>query len=146
MTNPTTLDHLERLAREATPGPWLYRPRPHDDWGWVRSANDDLVARGYIGPGPYLDEYAEAEHRRNGTDPRGPNAQYIAAANPAAILELLAQHRRAMAVVEAARQAIVDDRFVDAAGVERGGVMFRGGRSVPVADALAAFDAENGGG
>ena len=91
-------DDLKRLAEAATPGPWLYRPKPHDDWGFVRSVAGEMVAIGMR----YLTDKEEDVHRANGTDPRGPNAKFIAAANPAAVLALLAEHDRLRAALEAA--------------------------------------------
>jgi hypothetical protein len=61
-----------------TPGPWLYRPCPHDDWGYVRSQDDSLVAVARAGRAVSEEEYAA--HRRAKTDPYEPNARLITAA------------------------------------------------------------------
>jgi len=60
-----------------TPGPWLYRPEQHDDWGvvrsgrnWICQAKDPRAAT----------ERDFAEHRKAGTDPWEANARLIAAA------------------------------------------------------------------
>ena len=49
----------------------------------------------------YLTDKEEDVHRANGTDPRGPNARFIAAANPATVLALLAERDRLRAALEA---------------------------------------------
>ncbi len=75
---------MREAAEKATPGEWLYRPRRHDDWGWVSCDGGDLVACARAGI-----EYDANKHRAAGTDPFGPNALHIVAAQPRNILALL---------------------------------------------------------
>lgn len=76
------IQELRSLIAKATPGPWAYRPREYDDWGFIRVAQADaegwqpIVALGRAGPV----ESDHDEHRRNKTDPYGPNAELIVAA------------------------------------------------------------------
>ncbi|WP_314712994.1 hypothetical protein [Sphingobium yanoikuyae] len=76
------IQELRSLVAKATPGPWAYRPREFDDWGFIRVAQADaegwqpIVALGRAGPV----ESDHDEHRRNKTDPYGPNAELIVAA------------------------------------------------------------------
>lgn len=76
------IQELRTLIAKATPGPWAYRPREYDDWGFIRVAQADaegwqpIVALGRAGPV----ESDHDEHRRNKTDPYGPNAELIVAA------------------------------------------------------------------
>jgi hypothetical protein len=60
-----------------TPGPWLYRPLKHDDWGWVRTQDGTLVAVARNSP---VTDAEQTAHRRNRTDPYEGNARLIAAA------------------------------------------------------------------
>lgn len=62
---------------EFTPGPWTYRPKEDDDWGFVRGPIGRLVAR--AASGRVLNEDELGAHRRNGTDPYEANARLIAA-------------------------------------------------------------------
>ncbi len=71
------------------PGPWEYRPHPHDDWGFVRASNDQLVAVARHGLTHEPDYDA---HRAAGTDPYEDNGRLIAAT-----LDLLAALRDALA-------------------------------------------------
>lgn len=63
---------------QSTPRPWVYRPRAHDDWGWIRGAGEGLpygdlacIARG--------DDSSKShdDHRRDKTDPYAANAALI---------------------------------------------------------------------
>ncbi len=71
------LDEFSELEKRATPGPWLVRPKEDDDWGVVRAC-DWMVASAKAGR--YTSEAEISEHRQNGTDPYGHNAEFIAAA------------------------------------------------------------------
>lgn len=76
------LAEWKALAESATDGPWLYRPREDDDWGFVRGGNEQwTVAIGRAAQ--HLDEDAYGKHRAGGTDPYGHNAKFIAAARTA---------------------------------------------------------------
>lgn len=57
---------------EHTPTPWTCRPRPFDDWGFIRGADDELacIARGHS-------DKEFDEHRRDKTDPYAANAAFI---------------------------------------------------------------------
>ena len=85
MTPPLTPEQLEGLLERASPLPWAYRPQEFDDWGVIRGPDTDSTI------GPYKPVVATArdgktgdidldEHRRNKTDPYGPNAELIVAA------------------------------------------------------------------
>lgn len=82
----TTLARARALieaAEKATPAPWTYRRLPSDDWGMVRAPTASerypaLVAMARTRE--TLTHEQAAEHRRNGTDPYGHNATFIAAA------------------------------------------------------------------
>ncbi len=57
---------------EHTPTPWAYRPREHDDWGWLRGPSGELAA---VAKGAADSDWDA--HRRADTDPYGPNAAFI---------------------------------------------------------------------
>lgn len=85
-----------------TPGPWLYRPYQHDDWGVVRSTSEvegscPIVASARSGGYPTEEELAE--HRCNQTDPYEANARLIAAAP-----DLLEALKSAVRIAEEARR------------------------------------------
>lgn len=80
------LDEIERLARAATPGPWM--PDGEDFWTVQGGANMGLVAQ--VGNPAYPSTKDEA------------NARYIAALSPDVVLELVAEVRRLRDVVELA--------------------------------------------
>ena len=79
------IEELKRLAEAATPGPWVSHPKGY--YGAVCRADDpyDLVA------------VTHGQRRNNVLA----NEAYIAAANPAAILELIAKIDRAQAEIRA---------------------------------------------
>lgn len=87
------LAKLKALAEAATPGPWRYRPDKYDDWGYVRGPSDDEIDIGWtiavVSAGRHVSVAEKDEHRRTETDPYGDNAQFIAAANPTAVLALI---------------------------------------------------------
>ena len=82
--NSMNIEKLKRLAEAATPGPWT----SHKDGGV--SARGVLLA-GCVVVGGYI-----------------ANSRYIAAANPAAILELIQQRDELLAALKDARE-LVDD-------------------------------------
>ena len=94
------LDHLEALARAATPGPWSW---------WT--SNSTLRLTGADGrDGGVLYGYAR---QGDGDVNCAPNNQaFIAAANPAAVLALIALARRARPEGEAP-QAVTRKRFTE---------------------------------
>ncbi|HEX8555249.1 MAG TPA: hypothetical protein VF695_11125 [Sphingomonas sp.] len=79
MTTPDKARLAELLAM-ATPGPWAYRPQQFDDWGVIRTTvgNDGWFP--LVAQARNLSDADPSEHRRDKTDPAGPNAQLIVAA------------------------------------------------------------------
>ena len=90
------LDHLEALARAATPGPWHWvnpendQPRKLGEWrASLRTVQEfntrwgDTLPKFIVNADEICDENMDA------------NANFIATANPAAVLELIALARRA---------------------------------------------------
>jgi hypothetical protein len=90
MTNP--LDELDRLAREATPGPWQMN-------NCHTGVNCWCACVGTAGHG----EEGEDAVSSYGSLSRA-NAAYIAALNPATYLELSARLRKAQAALEQANK------------------------------------------
>lgn len=89
MSNPTELpdlDRLEALARAATPGPW----KKDSSYTIGPVSDEDDQSYGFVIP--LADVYG---------DNRTPDAAFIAAANPAAVLALIALARRAQPEGEA---------------------------------------------
>lgn len=90
-------EHLEGLAREATPGPWgVHEQRP----GPATSVSGTFV---HAGPDEADDtgfSLVVRAYTRDGLDERQHNAAYIAAANPQAILKLIAENRAYREAVE----------------------------------------------
>lgn len=70
------LDELERLAKAATPGPWCDR-----GFGGIQPESGGSLVAVTVTKGGCLPDYVE-------------NSAYIAAVNPTAILELVAEVRR----------------------------------------------------
>ena len=74
-----TIERLKGLAEKATARPWAVRPQEYDDWGLIRGPSigeyRPIVARAAAGGYPTDEELSE--HRRNKTDPYGPNAALI---------------------------------------------------------------------
>jgi hypothetical protein len=102
------LDKLEALARAATPGPW--------DWGGTECASQEQALAickenldATVKPGTHFCEVFLADGRRTALVGNGPtgieNAEFIAAANPAVVLDLIALARRATAPHAAIEQA-----------------------------------------
>lgn len=83
-------DELKRLAEAATPGPWFVVGPP-----WNQNA--DFIVAGSNDPhtGQYV---ADTENFDGDGENVQENAAYIAAANPAAILELIAELERIKAL------------------------------------------------
>lgn len=98
MTAPTSLDNfdplrLNALALAATPGPWHWvnpttdEPRKPGEWrASLRSVAQNRTVHGFMLPEFIL----EADEIRDKN--LDANADFIAAANPAAVLHLLALH------------------------------------------------------
>lgn len=76
-------DELKKLAEAASPGPWTYEV--NDDVYSVTYAYNDAA---YSIENVKIDLFCDEPHEAS--VPHSSDAQYIAAANPAVILELLA--------------------------------------------------------
>lgn len=90
-TAPVDLDVLERLAREATPGPW-----------WAAGAwfDDDGSPMPMVGHGSTGADWVAKTARRDGSD-----AAYIAAASPDVVLALVERVRAAEGALASVREA-----------------------------------------
>lgn len=88
------LDELERLARAATPGPWKNY-----------SINPKVTPEHAI-YSEWLEGIPEAQSSEIATLLTPKNAEFIAAANPEAVLALVARVREAEAVIAEARRAV----------------------------------------
>lgn len=97
----TDLGKLEELAKAATPGPW------EAGQGWVFTDPiypDDRRLSDVLGM-----TFADLERAASETERGQANAEFIAAANPATVLALLAAHRAVLAriaKVEALHQPV----------------------------------------
>lgn len=92
MTSKTELpdlDRLEALARAATPGPWVHRHDPGNPVGVQHGVKLPGEFGAWIG-----DCLDNADRDTNGAAAGERNAAFIAAANPAAVLQLIALARR----------------------------------------------------
>lgn len=108
----TRQDELRAMVADATPGPWLYRPMQHDDWGVVRApffmewGGHPFLCQAY--DPSKRDEPTLAAHREAKTDPWEANARLIAQA-PTIAAELataLDQLAAARAETERLREAL----------------------------------------
>lgn len=91
--DPAELDRLEALAKAATPGPWLHRFDPGNPTG----VQHGVKLSGEFGTW-ICDCLDNADRLTDGGVAGYRNAQFIAAANPATILALIAQARAAHTV------------------------------------------------
>lgn len=81
------IEELKRLAEAATPGPWVLDELLADFYGFeVRTSTDEKVC-------------ADASEQ---------DAAYIAAANPAAVLELIRQRDELLASLKEVRELVED--------------------------------------
>lgn len=105
------LDELEALAKEATPAPWatyensqdVFGRKPYDwfqiyamidgDMWVIMSANGNMVEL----EKRQLPAIEKTVRRKQSPGQAGKNARYVAAANPAAVLSLIAEVRAARA-------------------------------------------------
>ena len=76
------LSTLESLAKAATPGPWEHLPHNNKD-AWVITKYQNPESEEYVCSIAFA--FGDIQEKRN------KDAAYIAAANPAAILELIAE-------------------------------------------------------
>lgn len=128
MTNKTEqldLDRLEALARAATPGPW----KKDSSYTIGPVSDEDDQSYGFVIP--LADVYG---------DNRTPDAAFIAAANPAAVLALIALARRAQPEGEAP-QADYEDHYL---GIEQALEMNENMRKYGTIDKPAAQHADSG--
>ncbi len=87
-------EELKRLAEAATPGPWEYEDHGRLT-GIIWGTNDYAIAR-LAYDGQVSDEKVDA------------TGSYIAAANPAAVLELIRQRDELMEALKDAREMVSD--------------------------------------
>jgi hypothetical protein len=118
MSKTIDLTRLEALARAATPGPWRW-----GDWSCFYGSRENLggVLRlernpTHPGPEPYVRQRGDGatsvlllEERPDNEA----NAEYVAAASPDVVLELIRMLREASSVATAAAVAYVRGRDLD---------------------------------
>lgn len=96
------LDKLEKLASAATPGPWHRSDRPAGPFWHIYA--DHTVGGEPCVSGKQSIGTMHAENKRTGSKAYAAmfesNASFVAAANPAAILELIAEVRALRAKLE----------------------------------------------
>ena len=88
------LDRLEKLAREATPGPWEWEPPSKDAWPL---GDESLVTSWNEADGYQKSVVSGWGHDASGTSASDEDRAYIAAANPSVVLDLIARVRTAEA-------------------------------------------------
>lgn len=95
------LDELEAAARAATPGPWILATSN----SWRRFVTK-FDTRNVCEPVTYSDRdrHPDLHFPNGGAD--GPDAAWIALANPATILSLIARMRKLEEVAEAANRSL----------------------------------------
>src|SRR5690242_13563064 len=104
MTSPTATAEIERLAREASPGPWRDTP-----FHWGRA--DVLTSAGQSGKpagsvnGIRMDIVA--------SDLSFKDAAYIAAVSPDVVLGMIAEHRAALEKIARAEEGAIIQRILD---------------------------------
>lgn len=107
------INELEKLAREATPGPWVGRNKqgkfgPSNWSGECDSSVSTGSAPIRSGKSTVALAVSEIIHDKD-IDQLKFNADFIAAANPAAILELIDSHRKLSDLLSRAFGAIIRD-------------------------------------
>jgi hypothetical protein len=65
---------MEKETTKHTPEPWQYRPKKHDDWGFIRSNNGSLVA---VAKNSEISWVQEDEFRKEKKDPYEINGKRI---------------------------------------------------------------------
>jgi hypothetical protein len=90
------LDKLEQLARAATPGPWEAPHQPESVVNVWTTASEAAIRASDIAAHGEATGAAVFHELGNGIaqDIRGPDAAFIAVANPAAVLELVQELRQ----------------------------------------------------
>lgn len=89
--NPADLDGLEALAKAATPGPWRF-----DGWQMVSDAEGLNYGTRIVLDVEEGHVYSEYSSDSASLDVTPEDADFIAAANPATVLQLIALARRAV--------------------------------------------------
>lgn len=89
------LDALEKLADEATPGPWTYRGPPENGYS-------TFVGRFETDAGAIICDFGDSEtyYPSEGEPPEPYDAAFIAAANPATIKALIAELKEARGLLK----------------------------------------------
>jgi hypothetical protein len=98
---------LEKLAREATPGPWVSFDFAHKSSVYTMGNDGFMLATAHSYSGSAFHDTRPNKRQRNA------NAAYIAAANPARVLALCAELSRLRSQVEEMRGAL--EFYADAA-------------------------------
>lgn len=98
MSDAVNLDALEALAQAATPGPWYWK----DDEMVTDAIGDDEDADWDFKTGSHVGPTTLIKTDSGQYPPRANNAAFIAAANPATVLALIARLRATEALVERA--------------------------------------------
>jgi hypothetical protein len=91
---------LEKLAREATPGPWVSFDFAHKSSVYTMGNDGFMLATAHSYSGSAFHDTRPNKRQRNA------NAAYIAAANPARVLALCAELSRLRSQVEEMRGAL----------------------------------------
>jgi hypothetical protein len=102
----TTPDELERLARAATPGPWVWTPRVLQGDAQYAGYGD---MGGFVTPNGFPVCWFgdnETYYPTEGTPPSDTDTAFIAAANPATILAILSERAELLAAVERMRAGL----------------------------------------
>lgn len=108
---PTQTAELKKLAEAATPGPWrwLNSNTLLADYGRRKA----LLTVSSHNKTPYLSECDSDGYLAN-MNPQGPNASFIAAANPTAVLALIEKLERAIDALEWYANWDWSDKYVQA--------------------------------
>ena len=88
------INDLEELAKAATPGPWWIDSHGHTMISEVGKHRVVFTTDHRMGPAVRHESTGNLSHWPNDWD-----ASYIAAANPSAIIELIAAYREAVAAI-----------------------------------------------
>lgn len=115
--SPEAVAQMVADMQAGTPGPWLYRPGPYDDWGVVKAGHCVLCQ---VRDPEAIDEAILSAHRRNGTDPWEANASRIARLPDleAAYLTLAAENATLRASEAAALERIAELEAVNRSALD----------------------------
>jgi hypothetical protein len=101
---PADLSRIETLAREATPGPWFHRQ--------CGELGADGTERDWIADHPDRGQHHKIVVGRNSLHGGSPDYAYIAAANPAAVLALIARAPPSTSYMDGIEAAYVADEWL----------------------------------